>query len=72
MRRRKKSDNKTMFILVSVIALVIVIVSFLIGDWILSRQKGREERIRYIDGFSSEVEKLDTELFGGDGINIEQ
>ena len=68
----KKNDNKTMFILVSAIALVIVIMSFLIGDWIMSQQKDREEKVRYIDNFSSEIEKLDTELFGGGGVNIEQ
>ena len=68
----KKNDNKTMFILVSAIALVIVIMSFLIGDWIMSQQKDREEKVRYIDNFSSEIEKLGTELFGGGGVNIEQ
>lgn len=68
----KKNENKTMFILVSVIAIVVVLTTFLVGDWILSRQGDREERVRYMDNFSSEIEKLDAELFGGGGINIEQ
>ena len=67
-----KNENKTMFILVSVIALVVVIITFLVGDWILSMQNDREEKVRYMDNFSSEIDKLDTELFGGGGVNIEQ
>ena len=64
--------NKTMFALVAVIAIVLVVISFLVGDWIMSRQGDREERVRYMDGFSSDIKNLDSELFGGGGINIEQ
>ena len=61
--------NRTTMIIVGVIAGILLIMSFVVVDWIVSRQGTREEKVKRIDGFSSEIRDLDSELFGGDGLN---
>lgn len=61
--------NRTTMIIVGVIAGILLIMSFVVVDWIVSRQGTREEKVKRIDGFSSEIKDLDSELFGGDGLN---
>ncbi|MBQ1344481.1 hypothetical protein IIY59_02025 [Candidatus Saccharibacteria bacterium] len=61
--------NRTTMIVVGVIAGILLIMSFVVVDWIVSRQGTREEKVKRIDGFSSEIKDLDSELFGGDGLN---
>jgi hypothetical protein len=61
--------NRTTMIVVGVIAGILLIMSFVIMDLIVSRQGTREERVKRIDGFSSEIKELDSELFGGGGLN---
>ena len=61
--------NRTTMIVVGVIAGILLIMSFVVVDWIVSRQGTREEKVKRIDGFSSEIRDLDSELFGGDGLN---
>ena len=61
--------NRTTMIVVGVIAEILLIMSFVVVDWIVSRQGTREEKVKRIDGFSSEIKDLDSELFGGDGLN---
>ena len=60
--------NRTTMIVVGVIAGILLIMSFVVVDWIVSRQGTREEKVKRIDGFSSEIKDLDSE-FGGDGLN---
>ena len=61
--------NRTTMIVVGVIAGILLIMSFVVVDWIVSRQGTREEKVKRIDGFSSEIKGLEYELFGGDGLN---
>ena len=61
--------NRTTMIIVGVIAGILLIMSFVVVDWIVSRQGTREEKVKRIDGFSSEIKDLNSELFGGDGLN---
>ena len=61
--------NRTTMIIVGVIAGILLNMSFVVVDWIVSRQGTREEKVKRIDGFSSEIKDLDSELFGGDGLN---
>ena len=61
--------NRTTMIVVGVIAGILLIMSFVVVDWIVSKQGTREEKVKRIDGFSSEIKDLDSELFGGDGLN---
>ena len=61
--------NRTTMIVVGVIAGILLIMSFVVVDWIVSRQGTREEKVKRIDGFYSEIKDLDSELFGGDGLN---